>query len=305
MVCTGSSIGNEDNCDCKQFVPKKSKGHRCQSCGHRHTSHINAASSPLELEEGEAVPTKPHGPNYAERVYNSSKVAGIFMKARKESLQGYRPSPPSNPKGKTKAKRLASRVPSQNRDMGPMKIGRIVFFPCGDQNIYRFRFPTINFTALEPWVRAGLAVEADPKAEDGIIFQLEWGSKQFHAFLRRLFPKLFNYLDGISPGLNALSDEPDDIGTRKINYTLPYALLQKDRKKYHLVDATHPTALTYREYTSNEKGTSGFRSKGIFLVIKEPIPQETLNSWFAPSNAPIVPISQPTTTGNKRKRLGK
>lgn len=62
-----------------------------------------------------------------------------------------------------------------------------------------------------------------------------------------------------------LSDEPDSIGTRKIDYTLPYVLLQKDRKKYHLVDATHPTALKYREYTSNEKGTSGFRSKGIFL----------------------------------------
>lgn len=133
------------------------------------------------------------------------------------------------------------------------------------QNLHRFRFPSINHSALEPWVRAGLAVEADPKKEEGIIFQLEWGSKQFNAFLRRLFPKLFNYLDTVSPGVNVLPDEPDHIGTRKINYTLPYVLLLKDRKKYHLVDVTHPSALKYREHTSNEGGTGGFRPKGIFL----------------------------------------
>jgi hypothetical protein len=118
---------------------------------------------------------------------------------------------------------------------------------------------------LQPWVKAGLVVETDPTAEEGIIFQLEWGSKQFHAFLRRLFPKLFDHLDSVSPGVNALPDEPDSVGTRKIDYTLPYVLLQKDRKKYHLVDVAHPTALKYREYTSNEGGSSGFRSKGIFL----------------------------------------
>ena len=69
----------------------------------------------------------------------------------------------------------------------------------------------------------------------------------------------------ISPGLNALSDEPDSIGTRKIDYMLPYVLFQKDRKKYHLVDTTHLAALKYREYTSNKEGSSGFCSKGMFL----------------------------------------
>jgi hypothetical protein len=96
MVCAGSSAGNNNDCDCEQFIPKTSKEHRCQSCGHRRTSHTDTPSATSELEEGELVPVKPRGPNYAERVYKSSKATGAFKKARKETLQGYRPSPPSN-----------------------------------------------------------------------------------------------------------------------------------------------------------------------------------------------------------------
>ena len=95
MTCTGSSAGNNDNCDCQQFIPKKSKEHRCQSCGHRLSSHTNIPSTPSELEEGE-IPTKRHPPNYPERVYKSSKAASAFKNAQKETLQGYRPSLPPN-----------------------------------------------------------------------------------------------------------------------------------------------------------------------------------------------------------------
>ena len=96
MLCTGST-GKGDECGCESFIPKASKPHRCKSCGHRHTSHTATVTSPQEPEETELIPAKNHGPNYAERVYKASKATGILKKARKETLQGYRPSLPPAP----------------------------------------------------------------------------------------------------------------------------------------------------------------------------------------------------------------
>lgn len=108
-----------------------------------------------------------------------------------------------------------------------------------------------------------MAIEA--KDSSGIIFELEWGTKQFNAFLRRLFPKLFEYFDTISPGFQHLPDEPDTTGTKRIEYTLPYVLLQKDYRKYSVVDDTHPVASKYKEFLSGDGNNAGFRAKGIFL----------------------------------------
>lgn len=96
MPCVGSSTGNSSSCDCEEFVPKKSKPRRCETCGHRQTSHADTPSTPSELEEGELIPSTHPGPDYAGRVYLSSKATSAFRKARKETLQGYRPPPPSH-----------------------------------------------------------------------------------------------------------------------------------------------------------------------------------------------------------------
>ena len=115
---------------------------------------------------------------------------------------------------------------------------------------------------MQPWVNAGLAVEAE---NPGLIFQLEWGSKQFNAFLRSLFPILFAHFDSISTGFKSVPDEPDATGMRKIEYSLPYVLLQKMRKNYYLVDDTHPVATTYKTYLSGDMAGAGFRAKSLFL----------------------------------------
>lgn len=130
------------------------------------------------------------------------------------------------------------------------------------QNISHFKFPTINSMALQPWVNAGLAVEAN---DSGLIFQLDWGSKQFNTFLRRLFPVLFTHFDSISPGFKLIPDEPDTIGMKKIEYSLPYVLLQKIRKNYFIVDDAHPIATKYKAYLSGDTTNAGFRAKSIFI----------------------------------------
>lgn len=111
-------------------------------------------------------------------------------------------------------------------------------------------------------MNAGLAVEAD---DSGLIFQLDWGSKQFNAFLRRLFPVLFAHFDSIAPGFKSIPDEPDTTGMKRIEYSLPYVLLQKIRKNYNVVDDAHPVAMKYKAYLSGDAANAGFRAKSIFI----------------------------------------
>ncbi|KAF9643389.1 hypothetical protein BDM02DRAFT_3191711 [Thelephora ganbajun] len=310
VTCIGSSK-NQASCTCTQFTPWKSKEAKCKGCGHRLGSHLDTPtlSHATETPATTAVPEN----KYIGRLFNSLKATAVHETARKEMLEGFRPpSPPANPtpstrvtKGKVKARRASTRVRSQSATVGTVKFGRIVIFPCGDQNTRQFRFPTINATSLGPYVNAGLAVEANDTS--GITFQLSWGTKQFNAFLRRLFPVLFTYFDTVSPGFKYIPDEPDNIGMKRIEYLLPYVLLEKDYRKYNIVDDTHPTATKYKEALSGDGTNAGFRAKGIFIVTKAPIPQAVLDGWFSPSPAPVIPAmcitpSLTTTTGNKRSR---
>jgi len=133
------------------------------------------------------------------------------------------------------------------------------------KNLNRFQFPAINSTSLAPWVSAGLAVEANPKDESGIIFQLDWGTKEFNSFLRTLFPTLFEYLGTINPYVLSIGSQADDVGPKRIHYFWPYVLLMKARRKYEAVDSTHPTASTYRDNLSGDSTHSSFRGKAIFI----------------------------------------
>ena len=140
---------------------------------------------------------------------------------------------------------------------------------------------------------------------------------------------LFDYFNTITSGFKTIPDEPDTSGMKRIEYSLPYVLLQKDYRKYTIVNDTHQIGAKYKEFLSGDGSNVGFRAKGIFIgkwpcftnawealtqlllqVTKSPIPQAVLDKWFSPSSAPIIPISTATphltpSTGNKRHRLGK
>jgi hypothetical protein len=130
----------------------------------------------------------------------------------------------------------------------------------------RFRFPAIRSESLAPWVSAGLAVEAASDDDSGIVFQAHWGTKEFNAFLRNLFPQLFKYLGTfVNPHALEVEQEPDNVGKKRIDYFWPYVLLKKDRKRYEPIDNTHPTATTFHDNLSGDTKHSSFRGKGIFL----------------------------------------
>ena len=178
------------------------------------------------------------------------------------------------------------------------------------QNLDRFSFPTIGSTPLAPWASAGLAVEANPNDDSGIVIQLGWGTKEFNNFLQSLFPTLFQYLGTVNPHVLTIEGRPDDVGPKKIDYSWPYNVLRKNRKKYTAVNCTHPIATTYKENMSGDSASSGFRAKALFLgtepisngphrannptVTKEPVPQAILDRWFSPNAAPSIPHALPT-----------
>ena len=94
---------------------------------------------------------------------------------------------------------------------------------------------------------------------------MEWGTKEFNHFLRTLFPGLFRYLGTLNQHVQLIKNEADDTGVKRINYTWPYILLRKDRKKYEAVDHTHPSGSVYRDNLSGGSAHASFRGKAIFL----------------------------------------
>jgi hypothetical protein len=99
-----------------------------------------------------------------------------------------------------------------------------------------------------------------------MTFPLDWGTKQFNNFLRAHFPVLFAHFDLTTPGFKAIPNEPDDVGIKQVNYSLPYILLQKDRMKYPIVDEAHPTAQIYNDNIAGGKARgSGFRTRTLFF----------------------------------------
>ena len=118
---------------------------------------------------------------------------------------------------------------------------------------------------MAPWVSAGLAVEAAPGEELGIVFQVEWGTKQLNHLLRSLLPTLFRYLGTLNEHVEQVKNEADDTGAKRIDYTWPYILLHKDRKKYEAIDQTHPSGAVYRDNLGGTGIHGSFRGKAIFL----------------------------------------
>ena len=133
------------------------------------------------------------------------------------------------------------------------------------QNLNRFQFPAVNSASLCPWLAAGLAIEANADDDSGIVFRLGWGTKEFNAFLRTRFPQLFEHLGTVNPHILTIEEEPDNVGKKRIDYSWPYILLKKDRKRYEAVDNTHPTAETFRDNLSGDGAHSSFRGKAIFF----------------------------------------
>lgn len=82
LICSGGSEESGD-CDCKSFVPKKSKKSKCKTCGHRLNLH---SDPPTTNNKGQS--------KYVTHLVHSLDASAVHEVARKETLQGFRPVSP-------------------------------------------------------------------------------------------------------------------------------------------------------------------------------------------------------------------
>ena len=90
-ICLGSS--DEDvGCDCVLFVAKRSKKSRCKHCHHRQASHSDPPVTPPQEHIAIAATQQDHN-KYVDRLARTLKASAVHEKARRETLQGFRPTP--------------------------------------------------------------------------------------------------------------------------------------------------------------------------------------------------------------------
>lgn len=91
LICDGSSDEDVD-CGCMSFAPKKSRKLTCKHCGHHQASHSNPA--PTQSREHTAVAATQQGHDkYVDRLMRSLDASAVHDEARRETLQGFRPTP--------------------------------------------------------------------------------------------------------------------------------------------------------------------------------------------------------------------
>lgn len=90
-TCAGSS-SDSDSCDCTSFVPRKSKKSRCNDCGHRQTHHPDSTAD----HDNNPTASSSSGKIYVDRVFRSLEGSAVHERARKETLQGFRPQASKN-----------------------------------------------------------------------------------------------------------------------------------------------------------------------------------------------------------------
>ena len=90
-ICLGSSDEDVD-CECVAFVPRKSRKSRCKECNHSLASHSDPPATQSHEHIAVAATQRDHN-KYVDRLAKSLKASATHEKARKETLQGFRPTP--------------------------------------------------------------------------------------------------------------------------------------------------------------------------------------------------------------------
>ena len=90
-ICLGSSDDDVD-CDCTLFVSRRSKRPGCKRCGHDQAFHSDSTAT--RSQEHPAVAATQEGRNkYVDRMIKSLATPAVHENARRETLQGFRPTP--------------------------------------------------------------------------------------------------------------------------------------------------------------------------------------------------------------------
>jgi hypothetical protein len=90
-ICLGSSDEDVD-CDCAVFVSRRSGRSGCKRCGHDQASHSDSTATGSR-EHPTIAATQRDRDKYVDRMVRSLATSAVHDKARRETLQGFRPTP--------------------------------------------------------------------------------------------------------------------------------------------------------------------------------------------------------------------
>ncbi|KAJ7498414.1 hypothetical protein B0H11DRAFT_2189687 [Mycena galericulata] len=256
--CRAHDTDTNEECDCTDFRELKKTG-LCADCLHSRASHHKPSASNAKRVQGilTGMLKNPStsGSTTLSKIAQSRALSSGSSRTRAanaESNRGMRPT------GKGKGKEKSTSNPNL------FKVVSVVVIACGTQFIDGILQVPPEFqevpdkVKIQTLVLNGLAVLRDEK---GIEFDRTSDHVDFTNALREALPLPFE------------SGEDEDAPP-------PWHLAAAVKRRLKIVPVTFPAG-SDADYNKGAN-TTGFRNNRIWIVSRQPIPDEILESWVAP-----------------------
>ncbi|TFK46577.1 hypothetical protein OE88DRAFT_1739440 [Heliocybe sulcata] len=261
--CQGKRTDGED-CPCVRYIPRLKQDpdqpHLCRDCGHFESAHQTAAAPPSSIGDIFAA--------YKEPARMHLPLKASAQDAVKETNSGFKRNAESSGSGSLvkKAKKEQGAILDEKLPRNMIKVGRVTILPDGleedeDGELSHSSAPAPKqYKTYEGW-----KLSVPWQAKDGkLAFGQKWTVKQIEAWLRGLFPEVFQYVD---EQMDSFADPP--------------------ARTWELLDKTGMTLSTYKYEPNGEafeslKGAKGrvWKDRTVWIGLHVPIPPSLYMNKF-------------------------
>ncbi|KAG1796537.1 hypothetical protein EV424DRAFT_1594851 [Suillus variegatus] len=278
--------GNPDEsvpCYCEEYsaptnIPVGQK-ELCAECLHGKSKHPRPQPPVLPVAELPAVTTAKERAgvtaifkqSLARRAGQGSQNTTTVTAARDEVMAGFRPTAKQKFPGRIVSSRQAS---SSKQGHVPIKVGAIAVLVnyLDDKGELLTTIPPVK-TEMSKFKRRGCAHFDGDQSEDGgsvdFSFCLDWTFEEVDAYIRRLFPKVFEYLDSVNVG--------DVKGKATDNGASEWVLISKENRRLSVAPEPFPTGKHLERYKG--RSNAPLQQTNIFIGIRKFIPEHTYACW--------------------------
>ncbi|KAG1906383.1 uncharacterized protein F5891DRAFT_975775 [Suillus fuscotomentosus] len=278
--------GNPDEsvpCYCEEYsaptnIPVGQK-ELCAECLHGKSKHPRPQPPVLPVAELPAVTTAKERAgvtaifkqSLARRAGQGSQNTTTVTAARDEVMAGFRPTAKQKFPGRIVSSRQAS---SSKQGHVPIKVGAIAVLVnyLDDKGELLTTILPVK-TEMSKFKRRGCAHFDGDQSEDGgsvdFSFCLDWTFEEVDAYIRRLFPKVFEYLDSVKVG--------DVKGKATDNGASEWVLISKENCRLSVAPEPFPTGKHLEWYKG--RSNAPLQQTNIFIGIRKFIPEHTYARW--------------------------
>ncbi|KAG1884500.1 uncharacterized protein F5891DRAFT_1202582 [Suillus fuscotomentosus] len=278
--------GNPDEsvpCYCEEYsaptnIPVGQK-ELCAECLHGKSKHPRPQPPVLPVAELPAVTTAKERAgvtaifkqSLARRAGQGSQNTTTVTAARDEVMAGFHPTAKQKFPGRIVSSRQAS---SSKQGHVPIKVGAIAILVnyLDDKGELLTTIPPVK-TEMSKFKRRGCAHFDGDQSEDGgsvdFSFCLDWTFEEVDAYIQRLFPKVFEYLDSVKVG--------DVKGKATDNGASEWVLISKENCRLSVAPEPFPTGKHLERYKG--RSNAPLQQTNIFIGIRKFIPEHTYARW--------------------------